>query len=166
MQRIIATIGAPRSGKSTFAGTFDPNEWITVTFDDLRQTLWPPHRRIYWTVREGPNGDRAQKLLHHVKSSAIHFALDCGFSVVAPDTHLKLEYAESLKRIADLHSVTIEWKVLEVPFEVLKDRNNKSDESLGHKVPDYILENTYNDLWAPDAWWRGEKNVEIIKYKA
>lgn len=165
MQRIIATIGAPRSGKSTFAGTFDPNEWVTVTFDDLRQTLWPPHRRTYWTVREGPNGEQAQKLLHHVKSSAIHFALDCGFSVITPDTHVRKQYAEPLKRLASLHNIDIEWKVLEVPLDVLRERNNKSDENLGHKVPDAILEEMFNILWAPDAWWREESNVEIVKYQ-
>lgn len=165
MQRIIATIGVPRSGKSTFASKFDPNEFITATFDDFRQTLWPPHRRIYWKVREGKNGAAAQKILHATKYAAITSALENGFSVLSPDTHVKYEYALPLKEIAEIFGIKIEWVVLDVPYEILEQRNKASDESLGHRVPDEVLAEFYNRMWADDAWWRREPNVEIIKYK-
>ncbi len=160
--RIIATIGAPRSGKSTFAGLLDPVEWVTVTFDDLRQTLWPPNRRTYWSVRESINGDKAQSLLHDVKYAAIDSALSYGFNVIVPDTHVKDSYADFLKEIASKHGIEIEWYVLCVDYAILKERNNKSDESLGHKVPDSVLENFYKMVWAEDAWWLKEGKVGLI----
>lgn len=165
MPRIIATIGAPRSGKSSLALKFDPNYFVTCTFDDFRETLFPPHRRIYWKVREGPNGDKAQALLHDVKYSAVNFALDRGFNVLVPDTHVESKYADPLKHVASLHGVTIEWLVLEVPWEVLEHRNRMSDESQGHKVPDEVLKSFYDKLWAEDAWWRSEPNVKILPWR-
>lgn len=164
MSRIVATIGAPRSGKSTLAAKLDPNYWVTVTYDDLRQTLWPPHRRTYWTVREGPNGDAAQRLLHRVKFYSVAAALDSGFNVITPDTYTRQKEADELKEVAEVFGITVEWLVLQVPWEVLEYRNQISNRDLGHQVPDDVLKEFYNRVWALDAWWRSEPNVKIIPW--
>ena len=82
-QRVIGLIGCPGAGKTTYARRFVPLDgWVHLTLDDFRQTLWPPHRQVYWELRQGSHDDAARDLLHRVKEAALDAALTNGFSVV------------------------------------------------------------------------------------
>jgi len=163
MQKVIGTIGCPGSGKSTLSLTLNPLEWVTITLDDWRQALFPPHRRTYWDVRAKGKDKEAQALLHHVQQSAVVGALDLGWNVFLADTHIvKPDFQEELE-IIEHFGIEIHWVVLSVPQGVLVKRNNMRDK-VSMQVPESILIQRYNEMWAEDAWWRKEKNVTILNH--
>lgn len=166
-QRVVGFIGCPGSGKSTRAQAFDPRAgWVHLTLDDLRQALWPPHRQVYWEMREGGFDTSAQQVLHRVKEEALDAALTQGFSVVMADTHLMRPVFERELQIVARHGLDVAWTLLDVPWEVLAERNARrglADPS--HRVPDAVLAHAYAALWADDAWWRAlpSDQLEIVK---
>lgn len=161
-QEVHGLIGCPGSGKSTLANTYDPTKWVVCTFDDLRQAMWPPHRRTYWEVRKTESGSAAQKVLHHVHSALIISALENGFSVLSADTNIGEKYAVDIMNMAGMFGITVKWKVLDVPLHVLQKRNSERCEK-SMRVPESVLTEKYEKLWDNNAWWRSQ-DVEIIKY--
>ncbi|ACK86402.1 AAA family ATPase [Methylorubrum extorquens] len=165
-QRVVGLIGCPASGKSTMAASFLPSAgWTHLTLDDLRQALWPPHRQVYWQIRATGYDLAAQQVLHRLKEAALDLALAQGFSVVMADTHLtKPVFARELEIIAR-HGITVEWKLLDVPWDELVRRNRQRGLiDPAHRVTDEILAATYQALHAEDAWWRSlpSEQIEII----
>ncbi|WP_375463464.1 AAA family ATPase [uncultured Methylobacterium sp.] len=155
-QRVVGLIGCPGSGKTTYARRFDPLDgWVHLTLDDLRQALWPPHRQVYWQVRMGRHDNEAQRLLHRVKEAALETALAQGFHVVMADTHLTPAAFEGALAIIERFRITVEWKLFDVPWEVLLARNaERGAVDPAHRQPDHVLGLTYGAFHAPDAWWR------------
>ena len=137
-----------------------------LTLDDLRQALWPPDRQVYWNVRGGGWDRQAHRLLHAVKVAALDAALVQGFSVVMADTHLTRAVFEDELNVVERHGLTVEWKVFDVPWEVLFARNaarGAADPS--HVQPEDVLRFTYDAFRSPDAWWRTlpPEQVEYIE---
>ncbi|MGU3537586.1 AAA family ATPase [Methylobacterium sp. A54F] len=165
-QRVVGLIGCPGAGKSTYARRFDPLDgWVHLTLDDLRQALWPPDRQVYWDVRRRGWDGPAHRLLHAVKVAALDSALSQGFSVVMADTHLTRAVFEDELGVVARHGLAVEWKVFDVPWEVLHARNvGRSTVEPSHCQPDDVLRLTYDAFRAPGAWWRTipSDQVEII----
>ncbi|MCJ2127299.1 AAA family ATPase [Methylobacterium sp. E-045] len=165
-QRVVGLIGCPGAGKTTFARRFDPLDgWVHLTLDDLRQSLWPPDRRVYWQIRQGSQEDGAGEVLHRVKEAALEAALANGFSVVMADTHLARPVFERELTIVARHGLTVEWKVFDVPWDVLKARNaERGRVDPSHRQPEEVLRFAYDAFGSPDAWWRGlpPEQVEIL----
>lgn len=161
--RVVATIGCPGSGKSTMSLSYDPSEWLVLTLDDWRSALWPPHRRVYWEVRGTKKGPQAQRVLHDVQTYAIRSGLRNGWNLFLADTHVNpkafYEYVAEVRKA----NVLIEWKFLDVPKDVILERNQTRP--VDQRLPDDILERIYNDLWKEDAWWRQipSEQIEFIK---
>lgn len=155
-QRVAGLIGCPGAGKTTYARRFDPLDgWVHLTLDDLRQALWPPDRHVYWQVRHGVWDRQAHHLLHAVKVAALDTALTDGFSVVMADTHLTRAVFEGELGVIDRHSLTVEWKVFDVPWKMLLARNAaRGAVDPSHLQPEDVLRFTYDAFHAPDAWWR------------
>ncbi|MGW9820289.1 putative kinase [Methylorubrum extorquens] len=166
-QRVVGLIGCPGAGKTTYARRFEPSEgWVHLTLDDLRQLLWPPDRQVYWQVRRAGWDVQAHRLLHAVKVAALDAALAQGFSVVMADTHLTRAVFEGELAVIARHGLSVEWKVFDVPWEVLRDRNEaRGAVDRSHRQPDAVLRFAYNAFHAPDAWWRTlpECDVELIE---
>ena len=155
-QRVVGLIGCPGAGKTTYARRFGPLDgWVHLTLDDLRQALWPPDRQVYWDVR-GRGWDRqAHRLLHAVKMAALDTALAQGFSVVMADTHLTRAVFEDELEIIARDGLSVEWKVSDVPWEVLQARNEERRRvDPAHHQPESVLRFAYDAFHAPDAWWR------------
>jgi predicted kinase len=155
-QRVVGLIGCPGAGKTTYARRYDPREgWVHLTLDDLRQALWPPDRQMYWEVRRGGYDVAAQALLHRMKEAALQAALVQGFSVVMADTHLTREVFARELEIIEAHGLAVEWKLFDVPWEVLVARNEARGRlDPAHRQPEAVLRLTYEAFRAPDAWWR------------
>lgn len=153
---MVGLIGCPGSGKSTYARRFDPLDgWVHLTLDDLRQALWPPDRHVYWRLRTGRYDEETRRVLHSVKEAALEAALTAGFSVVMADTHLTpAVFARELEIVAR-HGSSIEWKLFDVPWDVLWARNEeRATVDPAHSQPEHVLRLTYEAMRAPDAWWR------------
>lgn len=162
-QRVVGLIGCPGSGKTTYARRFEPCDgWVHLTLDDFRQALWPPHRQIYWQVRQGCHDENARQVLHRVKEAALETALAERFNVVMADTHLSPEvFAQELAIVARF-GITIEWKLFDVPWEVLALRNAaRARSDPAHCQPEAILRLTYDLLNAKDAWWRSLPSEQL-----
>ncbi len=155
-QRVVGLIGCPGAGKTTYARRFDPLDgWVHLTLDDLRQALWPPNRQVYWEVRRGGWDSQAHRLLHEVKVAALDAALIQGFSVVMADTHLTRAVFEDELEVVERHGLSIEWKVFDVTWEVLRARNlARAMVDPAHRQPEAVLRLSYNAFAAADAWWR------------
>lgn len=168
-QRVVGLIGCPGAGKTTFARRFDPLDgWVHLTLDDLRQSLWPPDRQVYWQLRKRSHDDGAGQILHRVKEAALEAALANGFSVVMADTHLTRPVFERELTIIARHGLTVEWKVFDVPWEVLNARNvERSRVNLSHCQPEAVLRSTYEVFRSPEAWWRTlpPEHVELFTYQ-
>ncbi|GJE80660.1 AAA family ATPase [Methylorubrum thiocyanatum] len=155
-QRVVGLIGCPEAGKTTYARRFDPLDgWVHLTLNDLRQALWPPDRQIYWETRRKGWDKQAHRLLHSVKVAALDTALAHGFSVVMADTHLTRTVFEDELEVVARHGLSVEWKVFEVPWEVLRTRNEERGAvDPSHRQPDAVLRFAYDAFSAVDAWWR------------
>jgi len=166
-QRVVGLIGCPGAGKTTYARRFDPLDgWVHLTLDDLRQALWPPDRQVYWQVRNGGWDRQAHHLLHALKVAALDTALAQGFSVVMADTHLTRAVFEDEIEVVARHGRCVEWKVFDVPWEVLRTRNEeRSAVDPSHRQPEAVLRFAYDAFSAPDAWWRTLPldQVEFVK---
>lgn len=167
-QRVVGLIGCPGAGKTTYARRFfDPMQgWVHLTLDDLRQTLWPPDRQVYWQVRRTGWDEGAHKLLHGVKVAALDAALAAGFSVVMADTHLTREVFEAELQVIERHGLSVEWKVFDLTWENLLARNEaRGGIDPSHRQPETILRLAYDAFRSPDAWWRllPSDQVELIE---
>ncbi|WCS27890.1 AAA family ATPase [Methylobacterium sp. NMS14P] len=165
-QRVIGLIGCPGAGKTTYARRYDPLQgWVHLTLDDLRQTFWPPDRHVYWQVRRKGWDDEARGLLHNVKVAALDAALAAGFSVVMADTHLTREVFEAELEVIERCSLSVEWKVFDLSWEMLLARNEaRGGIAPSHRQPETVLRLAYDAFRASDAWWRSlpPDQVEFI----
>ncbi|MCJ2049293.1 AAA family ATPase [Methylobacterium sp. J-070] len=155
-QRVVGLIGCPGSDKTTYARRFDPLDgWVHLTLDDLQQAIWPPDRQVYWQVRKGSLDEGARRVLHSVKEAALEAALAASYNEVLADTHLiKAVFARELK-IMSRYGITIEWKLFNVPWDVLYVRNEERNAvAPAHRQPEYVLRLAYDAMCASDAWWR------------
>ncbi len=98
-----------------------------------------------------------------MQEQALLTALVEGFNVVLPDTHLKLPTFERELKIVAEFGIEIEWKLFDVPWATLFERNKTRPEH--HRLPPTVLHDTFAQMWADDAWWRAlpADRLQIIK---
>lgn len=165
-QQVIGWIGCPGAGKTTYARRYDPLDgWVHLTLDDLRTTLWPPHRQIYWRVRNTEYDVAARQVLHRTKEFTLDAALCNGLSVVMADTHLSFDVFAPEREIVARHGIRIAWKVFDISWDCLLARNEaRARQNPSHRQPESVLRLAYDAFRAPDAWWRNlpEDQIEFI----
>lgn len=158
MSQVIMTVGAPGSGKTTYARSLNPTEWIIVCLDDIRASLFGC-KKVYFKHLD--ENQWMRDMVHRVNLGMIRTALGAGKNIVLPNTHTNPESFKDVLKLLDEHGIVPKVVVFDVPWETLVERENKRIpvEAVGLT----FLKSSYDQLWAPDAWWRTQKSVEIFK---
>jgi predicted kinase len=161
-QEVVATIGCPGSGKSTASLKLDPEKWITLTLDDFRTALWPPHRRVYWDVRAGDRGPQAQATLRNLYTNSICAGLDNGWNLFLADTHIKPSAFMHNVDVIRSYGLVVKWKLFRTPYEIIMERNKTRP--IDHRLPENVLEDLYKEMWREDAWWKSipKDQIEVV----
>ena len=162
-QQVVATIGCPGSGKSTLSLSNDPAEWVTLTLDDFRTAMWPPHRRVYWDVRKSERGRSAQRVLRQTYMHSMKTTIMEGWNLFLADTHITPSaFVENIKLVQS-SGKRISWRLFQTPKSTILERNKIRPED--HRLPDDVLEDLYEKMWDENAWWRSipMHQIEIIE---
>ncbi|RNJ49426.1 ATP-binding protein [Methylocystis hirsuta] len=154
----IMTVGAPGSGKTTYARGLDPTEWITVCLDDIRAALFGD-KKVYFKHLEANPWMR--QMVHRVNRGMLRTALRAGKNVILPNTHTNHASFQDVLQILDKHEIDPKIVVFDVPWDVLVAREERRSAADTVGLP--FLRDSYTQQWATNAWWRRMSNVEVIK---
>lgn len=135
--RLLILIGAPGSGKSSFAKYFLRTEenWSRVCRDDFRAMQF-----------EGTKAsDRTEHLISYAIDACIERLLIKKSNVLIDATHCKKEYLQQyIDRFG--HMADIEFKVFDVPVTELEERVKLRHELSGKYIPKDVLIKFVNEL--------------------
>lgn len=125
-------IGAPASGKSTFA------EWIVKTEPKTMRISRDEIRHAQFQDQmDGPTEGMISKIINE----QTRVLLSNGWNVILDNCHTKWEYIkDSITNFNEL--AHIQFKLFELPLNELYERNEKRT----RKVPKKVIENMYNQL--------------------
>lgn len=123
--KIIATVGLPASGKTTWAGEqvrAGGGKVVRVNKDDLRASLLPGVS----------HSQEREKIVLMARDAQIRAFLGAGLTVISDDTNLSPKHIEAFKKMAD----EVEIKdFTSVPLhECLRRDRRRGEDSVGDKV--------------------------------
>lgn len=154
MPEVVLTVGSPGSGKSTLARELvkDDPSWVTVCLDDLRVAIWGSKQVYHDIVKlEGGLGrSRAHRMLKRIEMTSFRYALNTGYNVVVPNTHINMP-SELIEEMVKFN-IKPHLVVFDTPFEVLEKRNKERPEA--DRVPEDFLKFCFHSLNHSGAWWR------------
>ena len=142
-QELVATVGLPASGKTTWAEKFvEANgDYINVNRDDIRLMLCGRDRyKKFKKWRE--------EIVTEIQTAAISESIRQGKSVIVSDTNLNPKVRESLKAIAAKHNVAYreDRSFLEVPYGECIERDKLREHPVGQSVIVGMYQK-YRELW-------------------
>ena len=123
--KVIATIGLPGSGKSTWAREHvrKREDWVRVNRDDFRQML-----------KNAPISDpKVEDMITRMQDEAIISALRFGQNVVVDNTHLKPRYLERLAELVKFYA-DLEFMLFDLPAKKCIERDAQRDNPVGSGV--------------------------------
>lgn len=135
---IILTIGAPGSGKTTWAENYvhDNPNWVNINRDDLRAGMF----------NRGIGGARPTKNQENIVSMAqmemarLALANDHITGVIISDTNLNPKTVEKWRVFAEMNKFNLQRKTFHLTYEELRRRNMYRGEKA---VPMPVLRNMY-----------------------
>lgn len=151
MKKIILTIGASCSGKSTWAEQFikdrevredfygvvrASNDWVNINRDDIRFKLFTDNKRNWTQYKFNKKNERS------VTESADKLANEAAlgdFNIIISDTNLNPSIRQKWKDFAETHGYEYEEKVFHCSWEELVKRNAQR----GGGIPESILWSQY-----------------------
>lgn len=151
--KAIFTVGAPRSGKTTWARLYQQTHERTalLSLDDLRVTLCGSKRAYHDEVGDDP-GHPLRTALNELHDHALSYLLARCMTVVVHNTHLtRWNIDRSLCTSYVLRAET-EFVVFDRTIEELRSRNASCPPE--DAVPDGVLMRMHDQMQSADAWWR------------
>ncbi|WGH49611.1 putative polynucleotide 5'-kinase and 3'-phosphatase [Alishewanella phage vB_AspM_Slicko01] len=135
MKRFIVTVGAPRSGKDTWADEFIKSRkvfgeiWEKTNRDEIRRDLFGFSK---WSEYKFTKGKEAT-------ISACQFAqLECyaeeGANIICSDTNINEKTRAKFEKWASDNGYTFEMKQFDVPLHILEERNADAPFGVAPKV--------------------------------
>lgn len=135
--QLLILIGAPGSGKSSFAKFFLRTEenWTRVCRDDFRAMQF-----------QGTRGsERIESILTSAVESCVETFLLKKWNVLIDATHCKKEYINQyIKRFS--HLADIYFKVFDMPLEELEKRCVERELQTGKHIPKNVIQKFVNEL--------------------
>lgn len=152
-------MGLPGSGKSTLANAEMEadvtNNTVIVNRDNLRTELFGEE------YHNSPPDKDAEKKVSKIQEQRILAGLFDGKCVINDDTNLNLRTLDYLADLADRALVTYEITQVNVPLDVVFERNKSRAEKGGRFVPESVIYQMYRNSHNPVT---GEMNkVELGK---
>lgn len=132
--KLLALVGLPASGKTTYARKLVEKGWVRVNKDDMRAML---HNSKF----SKPNEAFVLKL----RDDVIVRALTQGQNVVVDDTNLDAKHVIQFQNIATTFDADFEYKFFDVSVQECIRRNKLRD----NPVPEKVIYNMYERYLAP-----------------
>jgi adenylate kinase family enzyme len=145
---IVMTIGAPGSGKSTYAAKLQKEGYLNVAFDDLR--IMMAGSKTHWWVRHGEDKS-ARAMLSDMYEAACNIACFRNRNVVLSGTNMH-PGAERLFKKLTAAGRWVVIKFFDLTWEELLERDAGRDPF--ERVPHDALRSFYEQTQDPAAWWR------------
>lgn len=134
MLRLILTIGAPRSGKDTWANEFisqqeEPHKWGVVNRDKLRQNFFPFAK---WSEYKFTKAK--EQHVTDEQFDIMNIFTEDGMNIICTDTNLSVQTRNKFTQWAGENGYTVEYKVFDVPLHILEERNADAPFGVSPKV--------------------------------
>lgn len=161
--KFIVTVGAPGSGKSTWADSITDSDTLRLERDRFRIALFGS-QKAYWNQTEVFNGNRQRHrdlsaLVGATMARAMDVALDLRThkNVLLSDTASVWTQVMNFHKRAVAKGLKMEVHVFDVPWDIIFERNETRDPD--KKAHADFLRDTFDKVNDPHAWWRREKNL-------
>lgn len=139
--KLLALVGLPASGKTTYAKTLVAKGWVRVNKDDLRAML---HDSKFSKANEA--------FVLKLRDDVIVRALTSGQNVVVDDTNLDAKHVIQFQNIATTFEADFDYKFFDVSVKECIKRNALRDKP----VPEKVIYSMYERYLAPPP--------EVIEY--
>jgi predicted kinase len=153
-KQLIATVGLPGSGKSTWAKEqvrLYPSVYKRVNRDSLREMLDPVFTK------------QNEKIITQFRDFAIKCVLDSGFSVIVDDTNLSSQVRHHLQDLACLNSAEyVEQDFTKVPLDLCIKRDKERVASVGEQVIKNMYYQFLHNTVNPPKFLPGLKAAIIV----
>jgi predicted kinase len=129
--QILILVGAPGSGKSSFAKYFLRTEthWVRVSRDDFRAMQYEGTRA----------SDQTEMIITAAIDASINAFLLKKLNVIIDATHCKMEYINQIITKFN-HLASIQFKVFDVPYPELLERCTAREAASGKEIPVKVLD--------------------------
>ncbi|MGN6820576.1 MAG: AAA family ATPase [Sphingomonas sp.] len=164
--KFAITVGAPGSGKSTWADQFEGHDTLRIERDRMRVALFGSQRN-YWDQTDVFNGDRTRhRKLSAIVGSSMARAMDTAINLdthknfIMSDTGAQWSSVMRFHERARRAGLEIEVNFFDVPWEILMERN-KLREGTDKAAPEFFIRDTYEKVMGlkptDRQWWKEPK---------
>lgn len=134
MNYLYITVGAPRSGKDTWAREFvekqpDTTEWMIVNRDEIRQQLFPFSK---WS--EYKFTKEKEKRVTQLQEDRMMIAKARDKNIICTDTNLNEQTRNRLVQWAKEANYVVQFVPFDVPLHILEERNADAPFGVSPKV--------------------------------
>lgn len=120
-KQLKLTVGAPRSGKDTWADNFikENSGWVKVNRDAIRQELYGPF--LKWSDYKFTK--EKEKTVTECQFAAMYAYAEEGLNIISTDTNLNSSTVNKFIEWAEMNDYEISYQLFDVPLHILERRN-------------------------------------------
>ncbi len=147
----IITLGAPGSGKSTWADKHLTHRHLRLERDRFREAIFGS-RQAYHEHEMGP--EKSGVLVSSMLAALRRWPYPCFALTDTGVTYRSvMPFIQASEHRARLYgAIPITLVLFDVPLPTLLQRN--ITRPVAHRVPEMVLTDMHELLWSKDAWWR------------